>query len=151
MRLIHLKEQTYRRLVRQAESFDDDPETVIARLLTAAEQGEATESSAGAARVGKNALLPESEYWVPILRVIDDSGGSAPSAAVVEAIGIELKDRLTDADFDRVKSGEPRWQNRARFARLRMREMGLLSDTSPRGVWAITDRGRDYLAEETGS
>jgi len=48
-------------------------------------------------------------------------------------------------DLEVLKNGEIRWRNRARFARLRMKERGLLSNESPRGVWEISDIGRAYL------
>src|SRR4051812_41831521 len=43
-------------------------------------------------------------------------------------------------------TGEVRWRNRTRFARLRMKERGLLSDMSPRGIWEMTDAGRGYTS-----
>lgn len=52
------------------------------------------------------------------------------------------------------QSGDPHeqppvqsWRNRARFARLRMKERDPLSDASHRGVWEITPLGREYLAQ----
>jgi restriction endonuclease Mrr len=71
--------------------------------------------------------------------------GSAPSNDVVDALEEQMKDALTPRDFERLESGEVRWRNRARFARLRMKEQGLLSDSSHRGVWEITSMGSAYL------
>jgi restriction endonuclease Mrr len=90
-------------------------------------------------------VLPVHGYWVPILRVLAEAGGSAPSTAVIEALETQMQDVLTRRDFEPLKSGEIRWRNRARFARLRMKERGLLSDTSHRGVWEISALGREYL------
>jgi restriction endonuclease Mrr len=59
-----------------------------------------------------------------------------------------MQDVLTPRDFEPLKSGEIRWRNRARFARLRMKELGLLSDSSHRGIWEITESGRQYLAKK---
>lgn len=56
-------------------------------------------------------------------------------------MGAVLKER----DRETLRNGEVRWRNRARFARLRMKERGLLSDTSHRGIWEITELGRAYL------
>jgi hypothetical protein len=48
-------------------------------------------------------------------------------------------------DYEVLDMGEVRWQNRARFARLRMKEQGLISSDSPRGIWEITAEGRRHL------
>jgi hypothetical protein len=65
---------------------------------------------------------------------------------VIDALEERMSGVLADRDRERLQSGEIRWRNRARFARLRMKERGLISDASRRGVWAISDRGRGYLA-----
>lgn len=98
-------------------------------------------------RATPGSVLPVHGYWVPILRVLDEAGGSAPSTDVIEALGTRMQDVLTRRDFEPLKSGEIRWRNRARFARLRMKERGLLSDTSHRGIWEITEAGRKHLAQ----
>jgi len=38
-----------------------------------------------------------------------------------------------------------RWRNAAQWARNSMVQEGLLKADSPRGVWEITDRGREML------
>ena len=54
---------------------------------------------------------------------------------------------LKQRDYEMLSMGDVRWRNRARFARLRMTEQGLLSATSPRGIWELTDLGRKHLDE----
>jgi len=93
--------------------------------------------------------LPIDSYWLPILGILDEAGGTAPSGDVIDALEDRLGDDLGDPDRKRVRNGEVRWRNRARFARLRMKEQGLLSDNSPRGIWEITDAGRAYLGERS--
>lgn len=46
---------------------------------------------------------------------------------------------------------EVRWEMRVHFARLRMKERGLIADDSPRGTWEISDAGREYLARHDES
>lgn len=65
---------------------------------------------------------------------------------MISALEGRLGDRLTKRDRDKLAMGEVRWMNRARFARLRMKELGLISSESRRGVWEITDKGREYMA-----
>lgn len=150
---IELSDRTYQRLLRHATSFEDQPEDVIVRLLDQREDGDEASPLAfpppsrpsGPSRAAPGSVLPVKEYWVPILQVLEDMEGSAPSNDVVDALEEQMKDALTPRDFERLESGEVRWRNRARFARLRMKEQGLLSDSSHRGVWEITSKGSAYL------
>jgi restriction endonuclease Mrr len=96
-------------------------------------------------RAAPGSILPEHEYWKPMLEFIVEAGGSAPAGEVIGALGERLRGSLTSRDQERLETGEVRWRNRVRFARLRMTQQGLLSDASPRGVWQVTDAGRSYL------
>lgn len=96
--------------------------------------------------LGEDPLLPEGEYWLPILQIIAEAGGAKRGRDVISALESRLADRLTERDHDKLEMGEVRWMNRARFARLRMKELGLISNESPRGVWEITEKGREYMA-----
>lgn len=155
---IDLSTPTYRRLLRRAESFDDSADDVIQGLLDEVEDGEPEAAELGVdrrfgSRATPGSILPEREYWVPILAIIAEAGGAAQANDVIDALGPRLQGRLTPGDFEVLRMGEVRWRNRARFARLRMREQGLLSDASPRGIWELTDAGQRYLeegGEETG-
>lgn len=96
-------------------------------------------------RATPGTILPERDYWQPILAIIEESGGKAPANDVIDALEQRIQGQLKGRDFDLLQMGEVRWRNRARFARLRMKEQGLLSADSPRGVWEITERGREHL------
>jgi hypothetical protein len=96
-------------------------------------------------RAAAGTLLPESEYFRPILELLDERGGRAPKQVVIEELGRRLDDKLTDADRDELEHGGIRWRNRSQFARLRLIERGLMDRTAPRGIWAITDEGRSAL------
>jgi hypothetical protein len=154
MPTIVLSETTYQRLHNHATSFDDQPEDVIVRLLDQAdEDGDPAPGPpevsrpARASRATPGSLLPLTAYWVPILRILDEAGGAAPSGDVLEALDERMGDMFTRKDRELIASGAIRWRNRARFARLRMKERNLLSGTSQHGVWEITDEGREYLAQ----
>ena len=41
-------------------------------------------------------------------------------------------------------SGVIRWENTAQWVRFYLVRQGYLSKDSPRGVWEITDKGREY-------
>jgi Mrr N-terminal domain len=145
---IHLTSSTYQRLLRRSTSFEDTAEEVIQNLLDQTRGIEASETSlppADKQRATPGSILPVRAYWRPILEVITDAGGSAAATEVIDALEERMKDQLKPRDLEVLKSGELRWRNRARFARLRMRERGLLSNTSHRGLWEITDLGRRFL------
>jgi predicted CopG family antitoxin len=147
---IELSADVYRRLLERVTSFSDTAEDVIVRLLDAAEREEtgSVSSYRQGSRANPGSILPEREYWRPILRIVEAAGGSAVADDVIETLEAEMRDVFKARDLDRLKTGEVRWRNRARFARLRMREQGLLSDTSHRGIWEITEAGREYLARD---
>ncbi|HKH64119.1 MAG TPA: winged helix-turn-helix domain-containing protein [Solirubrobacterales bacterium] len=132
-------------------SFEDRPEDVILRLLDrsagSSPRMESKLASPTNRRAAPGSVLPVEDYWIPILQVLVTAGGNAPSNDVIDALEDRMSGVLEDRDRERLKSGEIRWRNRARFARLRMKERGLISDISRRGVWAITRSGREYLAE----
>lgn len=96
-------------------------------------------------RAAAGTLLPEAEYFRPILEVLDERGGSAPKQVVIEELGRRLEGKLTDADRGELEHGGIRWRNRSQFARLRLIERGLMDRAAARGIWAITDDGRSAL------
>jgi hypothetical protein len=153
--IIQLSDATYRQLLAQVDSFEDTAEDVVIRLLErsrdATDDGHAN-VAAPRQRRGRRAspgsILPEREYWVPILSILDGAGGSLPANDAIEEVGRRLMGRFNDRDFEELHMGEVRWRNRTRFARLRMKEQGLLNEAAPRGVWEITSAGRRYLEKQ---
>lgn len=174
---IELDDEVFDFLKSQAEPFVDTPNTVLRRLLgidgsprrttpehrpvgqapTAArglrsdrkpaKKKAATTAATKRTRAAAGTLLPEDRYERPLLKVLADAGGQAPSREVVEAVGRELKDDLMEADFETLASGSVRWRSRLQFVRLRLIERGYLDKDAPRGIWGITDSGRAALAE----
>jgi hypothetical protein len=144
---IDISEDTHRRLLARVRSFDDTPDDVIRRLLDDEVESEPpSPSRIGSRRAPPGSILPEREYWRPMLAIIDATpGGRMAANDVIEEVGRVLRDRFTTRDLEELEMGEVRWRNRVRFARLRMKEAGLLNGAAPRGVWEITVRGREYL------
>lgn len=166
---IEVDEEVYALLTREARPFvETTPNAVLRRLLAldasgssngtaeapaseptrktrSGRQGRRSRRRRSGQRAPAGSLLPEGEYEAPILRVLDERGGRAPTREVVEAVGEILKDRLTELDKAPLTSGDIRWENRVQFTRLRMIEQGLLSKDSPRGTWEISDKGRQAL------
>lgn len=97
----------------------------------------------GRKRATRGSLVPQADYELPILKVLDQKGGQAPSREIIDALEPLLADKLKDIDRSKTSSGEIRWRNRAQFVRLSLIEQGQLAKDSPRGVWEITDKGRE--------
>ena len=91
-------------------------------------------------------FAPVHAYWKPILQVLVEMGGRGKRLRVMDAVGPKMKGILTPADFGRLpKSGWVRWRNRVAWQASNMRAQGLIKNDSPRGLWEISDAGRQWL------
>jgi hypothetical protein len=166
-RSIELDADIYDFLKSQAEPFVDTPSTVLRRLLHLGDDSAADPSRTngdgpvrrgqstarakkrggvrkanGRSRAPSGSLLPEQRYELPLLRALIEAGGEAPFSAVRESVGRALSDELTPADHETLTSGGVRWHSRLQFVRLRLIERGELDRDAPRGIWRITEAGR---------
>jgi hypothetical protein len=164
---IRVDEDVYEALKEQAEPFVDSPNSVLRRVLglrvtdngarssdTAISDAEHVAPKLGPPeskkarrrtrrqRAPKGALLPETEYELPILEILVERDGSAPTSEVLAELEPRIRERLTDLDKKRISTGELRWRNRAQFARFNLVRKGDLASDSPRGIWELTDAGR---------
>ncbi len=161
---IRIDDDVFNELKGHAEPFVDTPNSVLRRLLglapkaDSAEEPASDESTVGdgrskngrstqsrsarrrkkAPRAATGTMLPDVDYEVPILEILRDSGGRAPTREVIDALGERLGGRLTETDHERLSSGDVRWRNRSQFVRLKLVEKGEMSKGSPRGVWEIS-------------
>lgn len=121
-------------------------------MAAVAEREEDEETRAQRRNLGKlrkGQRTPESAYYLPLLRVLDQMGGSGKVADVLERVGKVMKPVLKPVDYDPLASGpdNPRWRNAAQWARNSMIRDGLLKADSSRGVWEISDKGRQTLKD----
>jgi hypothetical protein len=172
---IDVDDDVYEKLKTVAQPFVDTPNTVLRRLLglpgnnqgsemptqraatrpvgasRPAQRSRQSRHSAsssgkrGRERAPAGSILPEEEYELPLLRTLVEAGGKGPSKDIIEAVGEKLGGRLTPLDRERLKSGGVRWENRIQFVRLRLLDRGLMLKDTPRGVWAITEDGRQHV------
>lgn len=79
-------------------------------------------------------------YFGPLLDALRKLGGSGTPDEVVERIAQDLA--LSDeVQNELLPSGEPRYRNQVAWGRFYLVREGLL-DSSKRGVWSLTERGR---------
>jgi hypothetical protein len=164
-----IDDDIYEFLQNEAVPLEDDVNSVLRRLLGLTSQSGATHvadngSRAAAeplhrrkrttrnvkvkrARAPKGSILPEQAYELPILRALEAVGGRGPSSEVINHVGKLLDGQLTDADRQKLASGDIRWRNRAQFVRLGLIKAGDMKTDSPRGVWEISERGQRRLTE----
>lgn len=121
-------------------------------LAAVAESQEDEETRAARRNLGRlrrGQRTPEASYYRPILEVLAEMGGSGETAEVVDRVGERMKDVLRDVDHDPLASSpdNPRWRNAAQWARNTMVREGLLMAASPRGVWELSDKGRQALQQ----
>lgn len=97
-------------------------------------------------RLKRGLRTPEDAFRLPILESLIEMGGKAEVRAVLNKVYEKMKHILNKYDRQPLSSGTGiRWQNTAQWARNTMVREGLLSPESERGVWEITEKGREYL------
>jgi hypothetical protein len=91
-------------------------------------------------------FTPAHIYWPAILESLIEFGGAARGDQVIDRVGQKLEHVLTSRDRERLPSGiDLRWRNRTAWQRFNMVRQGLVKAGSPRGVWEITDQGKQWL------
>jgi restriction system protein len=93
-------------------------------------------------------MMPkQSEIEVPLLRCLADMGGRGKPAEIYERIR-SFFPNLTDTDLaETLESGGSKWTNRIQWVRQRLVSRGELSNAE-RGVWAITQKGRERISKD---
>ena len=83
----------------------------------------------------------------PTLKALEYTGGSASIQELASRVAIDMA--LPDEILDVMHNDGPRTEvdYRAAWARTHLRMIGAIDNTA-RGVWTITDRGRDLQSEE---
>jgi len=79
-------------------------------------------------------------FFGPLLDALRKLGGSGSPDEVVEQIAADLN-LSDDVQNELLPSGGPRYRNQVAWARFYLVRDGLL-DSSKRGVWSLTERGR---------
>lgn len=121
----------------------------LGRPATRGRSTRARTESIAEPRLAKGERTPEQAYFRPILETLVRMGGSCAVPRLLDAVGEEMKPMLKPADLQPLWSdpARPRWRNTAQWARHSMVQAGLLAADSPRGIWTITDKGRQWLSE----
>jgi hypothetical protein len=88
------------------------------------------------------------EYRTPILQALENLGGSGNVNEVLDCVYKKMKDFLVPVDLEKLPSTRKiRWRDTAIWERYCMIKEGVLKSDSPRGIWEISEKGKEYLKE----
>ncbi|TET08349.1 hypothetical protein E3J84_06300 [Candidatus Aerophobetes bacterium] len=95
------------------------------------------------------AIPIEKNVCLPLLKVIADAGGELLMAKAIRAVEKFFPSLTEDDKLEPLPSGRSkRWSNRVQWARQRLIQEGHLDRQAPRGIWRITQEGKEYLERE---
>ena len=81
------------------------------------------------------------KYFGPVVDALRDLGGSGSPSEVIDAINKNLR-VAEKVQNETTSNGQSRYANQIAWARFYLSKAGLL-DSSKRGVWSLTDKGRN--------
>jgi restriction system protein len=100
----------------------------------------------------KGDITPQDAYCRPLLEVLVAMNGGGKTKEVLDLLGDKMKSTLKPKDYEAHESDaqQIRWRNTAQWARnLMVNEDGRMKKNSPRGVWEISEKGRNWLKKQT--
>lgn len=100
-------------------------------------------------RLKQGLRTSEDAFKRPILEALVELGGRAETSKVLDLVEKKMQGILNDYDRRPLPSDPTtiRWRNTAQWCRNTMAQEGLLKSDSPRGIWEISERGRQALQE----
>ena len=148
MPVIRIDDEVFKALQERAVPLLDTPNSVLRRLL-GLDKAEGKRDGGRRMRTAletKRVATEGGAFRVPILRALVELGGRAPCRVVLDRVEQRMANSLTDFDREDLPSGQRvRWRENAEWERYHMVREGLLERGSPRGIWEITDEGRENL------
>ena len=155
MPVIRIDDETWEALKKWAEPLEDTPSDALKKALKAADphigcviqtplELKPVQSipEPTAKRANRGTKVHVDAYNIPILEAVHSLGGSAQMAVVLEIVWRKMEKFMTAYDKEMLPAGgDTRWHNTAQWSRRALVERGFLQSDSPRGIWALTDRG----------
>ncbi len=153
MPTIRIDDDVFQGLKLIAEPFTDTPNSVIRRLLE--DRGVLAKAKADVVQTAKYqvksdanrqsvSLTPQPTFETFLLHVLGTKfNGRGGKHEVTKAV-LELMNAqgfIGSADLERVSTGETKAENTIAWGRNALKEKGLISRVSPRGIWELTPEG----------
>ncbi|MFQ6041788.1 MAG: winged helix-turn-helix domain-containing protein [Candidatus Poribacteria bacterium] len=112
-------------------------------------KGAKGDESTSRKRLPHGEKTPQEAYEKPILQALVQLGGSGTVDSVLSLVEEQMRAFFRPIDLEPTSPGRDlRWRNTAKWARNKLREEGLIKADSPRGIWEISEKGREYLKQE---
>ncbi len=89
------------------------------------------------------------QYFPHVLQALRELGGSARPSEVQERVAVLAKVN-EEVQSEQLSSGQPRFDNQVAWARFYLAKAGLI-DASQRGVWTLTETGRNQRLDHEES
>ena len=147
---IRIDEAVYTWLQQQARPFEDTPNSVLRRIAKLEDAITAQDTArASTAKHSHQEKTPQSAYREPILKILLEHGGQISRTEGLKEVEKKLAGQLTPFDKKAIKSGDIRWQKTAEWEVRKMRMANLIQPVheTPRGVWALTEKGTTVARE----
>ena len=165
MPVIRVSDETMRRLKTWAEPLEDTAESALAKALDAAESARTatrppappvhrkSPDSKPPARPRRDGTrkLPQKAFRQPLLEVIHELGGSVHVRQLRPIMEERMRPLLLPGDRQVVSTGDERWWNATCWERSTLVKEGILRSDSPRGTWALSDKGIEQVANSPGA
>ena len=158
MPTVRISDETWEKLKKLAIPLEDTADDAIRKAVDvalaqqAAGRVDLSQTIAGKStqsrRSTKKKVLPQKAFHAPLLETLHELGGSAETYKVRPIMGEKMKDKLYEDDHTLKSTGEPRWWNATCWARYHLVQDGRMRDDSPRGVWALSDKGVKFVEAE---
>jgi len=95
--------------------------------------------------IPKGERTPRQSFRIPILEALIELGGKERVKEILKKVETKMKVMLKPVDYEKLPSEVMiRWQNTAQWERYMMVQDGLLRSDSPKGVWELTEKGKQY-------
>jgi hypothetical protein len=167
MPVIRISDTTWLRLKKWAEPLEDTAEDAIKKILDKAEGisiktemriitptspvlGTTNQRNRrSGSRLPFGLRTPTEAFRYPILHALSEMGGKGRTIEVLNIVGKKMRTVLKQVDYQKISTGQIRWQNAAQWERQNMVYEGLLEPTSSsgRGIWKLTEKGYEALSK----
>lgn len=144
MPVVRISDELFREIQKYAEPLVDNFETALWKALKANNENKKTINKQN--KVSKT--TPQKLLWKPILLVLIEKGGKAESINIINGVKEKMKHQLNEADFRTNSDGTLKIDKAIHFQRLAMIHEGLLKDDSRRGIWEISEIGKQWISSQ---
>jgi len=149
MPVVRISEELFKEIQKYAEPLVDNFESALWKALKS-NKNNGERITGNVKPYKKHELTPQKAFRRPILETIIELGGRGEAKKIVELVGKKMSKEMTLGDFSENCDGSSKWEKAVNFQRLTMVHDGLLKNNSQRGIWEITDNGKEWLSTYSG-